>query len=100
MYVFYFTNVVHGFLHCMKYILAIFSSYAADDSTETIWKDKSNLKVLVVFNPFTRTEVGPAVGRLRKIHKKVPDHVVHTVKLGRLINICGHLNDIIKQLCK
>ena len=25
--------------------------------------------------------------------------VVHTVKLGRLINICGHLNDI-KKLCK
>ena len=37
-------------------------------------------------------EVGPAVGRLRKIHKKMPDHVVRTVKLGRLINICGHFN--------
>ena len=43
--------------------------------------------------------MGPAVGRLRKIHKKVPDHVVHTLKLGRLINICGHFNDI-KKLCK
>ena len=90
---------MHEFLHCMKYVSAIFSSYAANDSTETIWKDKSNLKVLVVFNPFTRTEVGPTVGRLRKIHKKVLDHVVRTVKLGRLINICGHLNDI-KKLCK
>ena len=29
-------------------------------------------------------EVGPSVGRLRKTHKKVPDHAVHTVKLGRL----------------
>ena len=33
--------------------------------------------------------MGPAVGRLRK---KMPDNVVHTVKLGRLINICGHFN--------
>ena len=36
--------------------------------------------------------MGPAVGRLRKVHKKMPDHVVHTVQLGRLINICGHFN--------
>ena len=33
--------------------------------------------------------MGPAVGRLRK---KMPDNVVHTVKLGSLINICGHFN--------
>ena len=28
--------------------------------------------------------MGPSVDRLRKTHKKVPDHAVHTVKLGRL----------------
>ena len=45
-------------------------------------------------------EVGPAVVRLRKIHEKMPDHVVRTVKLGRLINICGHFNGHKKKLCK
>ena len=35
--------------------------------------------VSVSFFNTTKIEVGPAVGRLRKIHKKVPDHVVHTV---------------------
>ena len=45
-------------------------------------------------------EVGPAVGRLRKIHEKMPDDVVRTVKLGRLINICGHFNTHKKKLCK
>ena len=36
---------------------------------------------------------------MRKIHKKLPDHVVHTVKLGRLINIVDISTDI-KKLCK
>ena len=47
----------------------------------------------------TKVEVGPAVGRLRKIHKKVPDHVVHTVKLGHLINIVDISTDF-NKLCK
>ena len=57
---------------------AFFSSYAADDSTETI---KTRTKVTSKFLLFlTRSlvEVGPAVGYDSvKIHKKVPYHVVH-----------------------
>ena len=29
--------------------------------------------------------MGPSVGTLRKTHRKVPDHAVHTVKLGRFM---------------
>ena len=53
----------------------------------------------VSFLNTTKIEVGPAVGRLRKIYKKVPDRVVHTVKLGRLINIVDISTDI-KKLFK
>ena len=59
-------------------------------------KDKSTSKVNVLILFLTRSLVD--VGS-EKIHKNVSDHVVHTIKLGRLINICGYFNDI-KKLCK